>query len=264
MNNVNKPLLVKDLQYGESRVLQPNSGDHFFKGNKMLEIPFNNRTDNKEIMQYKVGGKLFGDLANDGRLLPYLKRQEGGETGYKSKRELVENNKNVELKDEDREMMGKRNEEMANDYNEEVPNKPEDFNDTINKAINEDYDSLPLQIKEELEYFKENPDEQSKLTKEYVEKYMPDVKNFLFSPKEKTNKPQPTAVIQDFKTRDNPEFQYGGYTSFQDYSNARNQNSLPTKPKYETGMRVLYKSGGQIKEGVIQHYDTVTGKIKLY
>ena len=264
MNNVNKPLLVKDLQYGNTRLLQPNSGDHFFKGNKMLEVPFNNRTDNKEIMQYKVGGKLFGDLNNDGALLPYLKRQEGGNTGYKSKRELVERNKTAELRDEDREMMGKRNEEMADDYNEEVPNRMENFDDTINRAINDDYDSLPLQIKEELEYFKENPEEQSKLTKEYVEKYMPDVKNFLFSPKGKTTEPKPTAVIEDFKTRDNPEFQYGGYTSFQDYSNSRQQSSPTVAPKYETGMRIQYRSGGQIKEGVIQHYDHATGKIKLY
>ena len=264
MDNVNKPLLVKDLQYGDTRLLQPNSGDHFFKGNKMLEVPFNNRTDNKEIMQYKVGGRLFNDLNNDGALLPYLKRQDGGNTGYKSKRELVERNKTVELRDEDREMMGKRNEEMADDYNEEVPNRMENFDDTINRAINDDYDSLPLQIKEELEYFKENPEEQSKLTREYVEKYMPDVKNFLFSPKGKTTEPKPTAVIEDFKTRDNPEFQYGGYTSFQDYSNARQQSSPTVGPKYETGMRIQYRSGGQIKEGVIQHYDHATGKIKLY
>ena len=261
MNNVNKPLLVKDLQYGESRILQPNSGDHFFKGNKMLEIPFNNRTDNKEIMQYKVGGKLFSDLANDGRLLPYLKKQEGGNTGSKSKRELVENNKNVELKDEDREMMGKRDD--MQDFDESANDKG--FDVKIKEALEyQNYNSLPAEIRDELEFFKENPDEQSKLTEDYVVKYMPVVHNFLSSPQGKTNEPKPTAVIEDFETRDNPKFQYGGYTSFQDYSNARQQSSPTVTPKYETGMRIQYRSGGHIKEGIVQHYDHATGKIKLY
>jgi hypothetical protein len=262
MNQVDKPLVVKDLQYGDTRVLQPNSGNHFFKGNKMLEIPFNNKTDNNDNMQYRTGGWLFDDLAKDGKLLPYLKKQEGGNTGYRNMRDLVESNKNVEFKDEDREMMGKRDE--MQDFDESAGGVG--FDSKIKEVLeNENYDSLPVEIRDELEFFKENPDEQSKLTEDYVVKYMPTVHSFLNSSSQgKTSEPKPTAVIEDFETRDNPKFQYGGHTNFQDYSNARQQSSPTTTPKYETGMRIQYRSGGQIKEGVIQHYDHVTGKIKLY
>jgi hypothetical protein len=269
MNQVDKPLVVKDLQYGDTRVLQPNSGNHFFKGNKMLEIPFNNKTDNNDNMQYRTGGWLFNELANDGKLLPYLKRQEGGNTGYRNMRDLVESNKNVELRDEDREMMGEKG---RNDYdgyedykNDDESTDTSDFDSRIKEALTKErYNLLPMEIRDELEFFKENPDEQSKLTEDYVVKYMPVVHSFLSPPQGKTDEPKPTAVIEDFETRDNPKFQYGGYTNFQDYSNARQQSSPPTTPKYETGMRIQYRSGGQIKEGVIQHYDHVTGKIKLY
>ena len=48
MDNVKKPLVVKDLQYNETKVLLPNSGNHSFKGNKMLEIPINNSNTNDE------------------------------------------------------------------------------------------------------------------------------------------------------------------------------------------------------------------------
>jgi hypothetical protein len=213
-------------------------------------------------MQYRTGGWLFDDLAKDGKLLPYLKKQEGGNTGYRNMRDLVESNKNVEFKDEDREMMGKRDE--MQDFDESAGGVG--FDSKIKEVLeNENYDSLPVEIRDELEFFKENPDEQSKLTEDYVVKYMPTVHSFLNSSSQgKTSEPKPTAVIEDFETRDNPKFQYGGHTNFQDYSNARQQSSPTTTPKYETGMRIQYRSGGQIKEGVIQHYDHVTGKIKLY
>lgn len=126
MDNVNRPLLVKDLQYNETRLLEPNSGNHSFKGSKMLEIPVNNSNNNtrntnnmfgkptdknlwKSIFdrnKLKMGGyampneivektldtyakKKGGFILNPkdtSTMLPFLERQSGGYTSIASKR----------------------------------------------------------------------------------------------------------------------------------------------------------------------------------
>ena len=274
MDNVRKPLVVKDLQFGETRVLQPNSGNHFFRGTKMLETPYNNQKDNLtkdsmynlnnkgwtgsfrgEVQQRKNGGWLFNELNGDGKLLPYLKRQEGG-------------------------MTETREDTLGEDYGaaDDTSSESEDFGSKVqNIMANLEQSAIPPSIKSELEFFKANPEHQGKLTEDYIKKYIPAFYQYLRpASKPKTQgantepaKPGPTAVISDFETRQDPQFQYGGYTSAAGFNNARQlqaqqATSSPPKVNYETGTRIMYRSGGQIKEGVVEHYDPISGEIKLY
>jgi hypothetical protein len=268
MNGVNKPLIVKDLQNNDTRLLQPNSGNHFFKGTKMLETPYNNDTKDKmsKNMDYRIkpwsgsfreevqtrrnGGWLFNELNGDGKLLPYLKRQDGGMT------ELREDTIGKDFGSSDESV------------------KSINFNDRVHELIDTDkFNSVPQSIQSELSFFKSNPEHQDKLTESYVKKYIPALYQYLTSSdkvKQPNNlntepsKPGTTATIKDFETRDDPKFQYGGHTDFQSYNNAKQESRNPEPSKYDTGMRIMYRSGGQIKEGVIEHYDPITGDIKLY
>lgn len=52
MDNVSVPLIVKDLDYNEQRILKPNSGVHQFKGNRFRE------TKLYSFNEYKKGGYL--------------------------------------------------------------------------------------------------------------------------------------------------------------------------------------------------------------
>lgn len=271
MDGVNKPLVVKDLQHNDTRVLQPNSGNHFFKGSKMLEIPINNTKDKmSENMNYRVkpwsgffkeevrtmrnGGWLFNELNGDGKLLPFLKKQEGG-------------------------MTETREETIGQDYgaSDAEPIKSVNFNDRVHELIETDkFQNAPPSIQSELEFFRSNPEHQDKLTESYIKKYIPSLYQYLTaSDKVRTpnttntepSRPGTTARIEDFETREDPKFQYGGYTSFHDYANAKHQQVQPQAnqtPKYETGTRIMYRSGGPIKEGVVKHYDPITGEITVY
>ena len=117
MDGVDKALFAKDLSNGESRILQPNSGEHYFKGSNILEIPvdklrktqntmFNRPTDKKLWLdvfnrnKLRMGGyaqpnaimdKTYKDYARkrggfifnpdgDGKPLSFVQKQEGGYT----------------------------------------------------------------------------------------------------------------------------------------------------------------------------------------
>ncbi len=66
MDDVDKTLIAKDLKNNETRVLQPNSGNHFFKGDKIMEIPvdnFNKLNNSNNIMLNKPTNKKLFDKA---------------------------------------------------------------------------------------------------------------------------------------------------------------------------------------------------------
>lgn len=249
MDGVNKALLVKDVEYGDTRVLQPNSGVHSFRGKTMVEMPINNITG-KDSWQMKIGGNFMN--YGDGKLLPYL-RQDGGTVRqvYESRRPSAVVAKVEEFP------LGKKMEVTSVSVDDNSNGDAIDFDSKMEEMMSDEgFNSLPAQIKDELEFFRDDAEQRSKLTKEYVQKYMPEVYAHCLLPKGNSNAPEPSKHIEqvryeepigleEFETREEPKMQYGGH-------------------KYDTGMRIQYRSGGQIKEGVIKSYNPTTNKIELY
>lgn len=309
MNGVNRPLLVKDLEYGDTKVLSPNSGNHSFRGTNMLEIPINNSTVNNKNMigkptdkalwndtfnkvKLKMGGYAMPDEImhatyknyarrkggfifnpDDGALLPYLKKQDGGtvaksDYNYQSKRPNFQGVVKTEmvLRGE-----GDVMEEDVPNRMESEENEPVDFQVKLSSMLSDDnFNQLPDNIKEELSFFKTDEEQRNNLDEDYVKKYMNDVYEYMTKPLEgksvrlavppsKNVEPvesKEPATLEDMKTRGEPTFQNGGYN----YS----KFSDKTVPKYSQGMRIQYRKGGEIKEGVIKSYNADTDKIELY
>lgn len=271
MNNVDKPLLVKDLEYNETKVLKPNSGNHTFKGTNMLEIPLNNNYENNKDMnmfnnpsnkklwkelfdraKMKMGGYAMPNEIIEKTITDYTKKKGGFiiDLNYGKRLPFLENKQDG----------GEVNEPNTNDFSPQVQNKNgSTFEDWIASAITNE--ALPENIKDELDYFKRDEKSRSKLNTDYAKKYMPDV--YAYWQDNNTSVP----VINDFETRKVTEdrggvkMQYGGYTSQNDYV-ANKQ--MQTSNNYTQGTRIRYKSGGTIKEGVIKSYNSQTGKIQLY
>lgn len=307
MDGVNKPLVVTDVKYGETKVLPPNSGNHSFKGDKMLEIPLdkitkkvNNITENlnditkmsykptdkklwkdvfdkvklqmggyaqpNEIMQTaftkyarKRGGFIFNP-SNDGKMLPYLK-QDGGsitEGGQQSSPSSIS---------------------QSTEQTEPSPKEVEatnSFDTWIGGLLDSpDYNKLPDNLKDELEYFQNDVGSRSKLTEDYVKRYIPRVYDYwensgLGMAKPNVNKDivdfrnkpyAPEATLEEMKT---PSVSSEGIPAIEKQPTMQEGGNIQKKFNLGVGRRIKYREGGTIKEGVIKSYDPQTGKIRLY
>jgi len=303
MNGVSKRLMAKDLENNDVRILEPNSGLHQFRGNKILEIPLNNSTNmfnrptdkklwnevftkaklkmggyampseimNKTISDYsrKKGGFIF-DTKDRSKLLSFLERQEGGPVINDKPAVMVE-------------------EIAGTSFIPQDTSKFNDFKDWASSMLEgNDFENLPGSIKDELLYFRKNEGFRDRLSEDYAKRYMPEVLEHFEAGRKRNNPGTPSedsesdaravkteapAKIEDFKTRNVSNVrggvqtkQYGGYTSFGDYSKSKMETPVQTNdmPTYSQGSRIRYKKGGEIKEGVIKSYDPYTRKIELY
>lgn len=132
------------------------------------------------------------------------------------------------------------------------------------------YNSYPPEIKEELDNFKDDAESRKTLTEEYAKRYMPSVYEYWKNsysnrvPSQEgeggsTEKSSSPYTQEDLNT---PVMRKGGFPSLSSKYCRKEGGSVSSK--YQQGMAIRYKSGGEIKEGVVKNYNSQTGEIELY